>query len=125
MIGSKKKSAPATTAMSGMDSTTCVLSSGTVFEGKFESKEPVRIDGKVVGEVKCNQKLVMGESGVIEGTLFADDAVIMGRIKGDLTIKGALKLMSTARIDGSIIAQTLMVEEGASYNGTCKVGGTA
>ena len=40
---------------------TCVITAGTVMEGKFKAAENVRLDGIVKGEMKCDKRIVMGE----------------------------------------------------------------
>ncbi|MFK7935911.1 MAG: polymer-forming cytoskeletal protein [Saprospiraceae bacterium] len=106
-------------------STTCIISKGTRVEGQFVSQENVRLDGVIKGEVKCESRLVMGESGKIEGKVRTKDADIHGTIEGEITVFGSLQLRSTARIHGNITATSMSVEEGASWTGECKVGQTA
>lgn len=101
----------------------CVVSKGTRIEGDFASAESVRLDGVVVGQLKCDKRLVIGEAGSVEGKVVAADAVVMGHIKGDLLVSGTLQLTGTARIEGDIQAKSLSVEEGAAYHGKCQVGG--
>jgi cytoskeletal protein CcmA (bactofilin family) len=108
--------------MLGPEAGTCVISVGTNLEGKFNSKENVRLDGKIVGEVFCESRLVMGDTGVVHGSIHAAEAVIMGKIEGDIHIRGSLTLKNTARIKGNISAKLMAVEEGAQYNGECKIG---
>lgn len=101
----------------------CVVSAGTRIEGGFSSSENIRLDGAVAGELRCDRRLVIGEKGQVEGKVTAAEAVIMGRIHGDLAVSGTLHLMGTARIDGDITAGLLIVDEGALYNGRCQIGG--
>jgi cytoskeletal protein CcmA (bactofilin family) len=101
---------------------TCVVATGTVIEGKFSASENVRLDGMVKGEVKCSQRLVMGESGKVEGNIRTKDAIIMGKIEGELVAEGTLHLKGTAVIRGSITAKFMVVDEGAKYIGDCKIG---
>ena len=82
----------------------------------------MRLDGVVVGDVLCDKKLVLGETGKVEGTINTLDAVIMGHIIGELKVNGVLHLNSTANIEGDITAKKMIVEEGARYNGACKIG---
>ena len=99
-----------------------MVAKGTKIEGLFRSTENVRIDGTLVGDVFCEKKLVLGQEGQIEGKLNSLDAVIMGHIKGEVKIDGILQLVSTAFIEGNIIARKMIVEEGARYSGECKIG---
>lgn len=101
---------------------TCVISKDTVIEGTFGADQDVRLDGVVKGDVKCGKRLVMGNTGKIEGTLLAKGAVIMGTVQGEVNIDGTLHLKSSAEIHGNIQAHSMIVDEGAKYNGQCRVG---
>ncbi|MBL7775385.1 MAG: polymer-forming cytoskeletal protein [Saprospiraceae bacterium] len=104
---------------------TTVVAKGTAIEGKFICTDNVRLDGSVRGEVQVDKRLVMGEGSRVDGNIHARDAAIKGHIKGDVFIKEALHLLETAVIEGNITAKTMVVEEGARYNGSCKIGAPA
>lgn len=121
----KKPGSPAASTLNGTDkegSATTVIAKGTVIEGKFACNENVRLDGAIHGEVKVDKRFVMGDTSYVQGNIHARDAAIRGKIKGDLYIKEALHLMESAVIEGNISAKTMIVEEGARYNGACKIG---
>ena len=101
---------------------TCIISHGTVIEGKFKASENVRLDGILKGEVKCDKRLVMGEKGRVEGNIDTHDAIIMGNVEGELKAAGTLTLKGTALIRGTITAKFMIVEEGARYYGECNIG---
>ena len=123
MLGSRrKKEETAAKNAVAFDSSNCVVSKGAVIEGKFSSKDSLRLDGQVNGEVDCKSRLVMGESGKVIGSVKALEAEILGTVEGDLTIAGALNLRSSAKIKGNISAKTMSVDEGAVYNGECRIG---
>jgi cytoskeletal protein CcmA (bactofilin family) len=120
----KKPGSPVTTTLpSGSDATT-VIAKGTLIEGKFSCTENVRLDGAIHGEVRVDKKMVMGDTGYVQGNIWAKEASIKGRIKGDIHVKEALHLLDTAIIEGNITARTMTVDEGARYNGACKIGTT-
>lgn len=104
---------------------TTVIAKGTTIEGKFMCVENVRLDGAIHGEVQVEKRFVMGDTSYVQGNIKARDAAIKGKIKGDVFVKEALHLMDTAVIEGNITARTMVVEEGARYNGTCKIGAAA
>jgi len=99
-----------------------LIAKGTTIEGKFRSLDNVRVDGTIKGEVFCDKRLIVGATGWIEGTVNTNEATIRGYIKGNLIVQGVLRLESTAKIEGTILAKVLEVEEGAQYEGDCKVG---
>jgi cytoskeletal protein CcmA (bactofilin family) len=102
---------------------TCLIAEGTHIEGTINSNTNIRVDGSIKGILNCQGKLVMGETGFIEGTISTKDAVITGTFEGKLTVDGTLHLKSTAVINGEITAQYLIVDEGGQYFGKCNIGG--
>jgi cytoskeletal protein CcmA (bactofilin family) len=104
---------------------TTVIAKGTKIEGKFSCTENVRLDGEIHGEVKVDKRFVMGDTSYVKGNITARDASIKGKIKGDIVVKEALHLLDTAVIEGNIVAKTMVVEEGARYNGACRIGDMA
>jgi cytoskeletal protein CcmA (bactofilin family) len=101
---------------------TCVIAEGTVIEGKFTCSENVRLDGRIIGDIQIEKRLVMGETGTIDGKIHSDNAVVMGKIKGNIFTKNTLHLQQSAFIDGNIVADKMIVDEGATYFGDCKIG---
>ena len=98
------------------------LVEGTKIVGDILSESNLRIDGEVRGNVSTSAKVVIGEKGFIYGNLICLEADVEGRIEGKLTIEGLLILRETARIDGDIFTSKLHMEEGAVFEGACKMG---
>ncbi len=107
-----------------MESTaSCVVSQGTRLDGNFSSPENIRLDGKVFGAVSCDKKLVVGAEGLVEGEIKAAEAVIMGQVSGNILVKGTLHLLASATVQGDLNAGVLIVDEGAKYDGKCRIAG--
>ena len=119
---SKNESSKTTSVMQSSDQSSCVISKGTIIEGKFKTTENIRLDGAIIGEVQSEKKIVMGETGRIEGIVHCNESAIKGRVEGEITVNGLLHLLSTAYIKGKIRAKKMIVDEGASYNGECLIG---
>lgn len=100
----------------------CNIATGTVIEGKVYTSEDIRMDGIVVGDLISEKRLVMGDSGRIDGTANCKGSSIKGKIEGELNVNGTLHLSDTAFVDGKIRAKKLVVDEGASYSGECLIG---
>jgi cytoskeletal protein CcmA (bactofilin family) len=99
-----------------------VIGKGTVLEGNIETYGNIRIEGKIIGNIKSKSKIALGNSSHIEGNVTAQNADIEGEVKGKIEISELLVLKSTAVINGDIITSKLVVEPGATFNGTCKMG---
>ena len=98
------------------------IGKGTYLEGNIETYGNLRIEGKVKGDVKSKSKVALGHSSLIEGNIIAQNADIEGEVKGKIEISELLVLKSTAVINGDIFTGKMVVEPGAIFNGSCKMG---
>lgn len=98
------------------------LTSGSKIIGTVITDSDIRIDGTIEGDVKCSGKMVIGEQGLVKGTVECQSAEIMGTLDGKINVKYTLALRATSRLKGEINTQTLMVEPNAIFNGSCTMG---
>ncbi len=108
-----------------VDNVLNTISRGTIIEGKIHTKGDIRIEGKVIGTVTCESKLVIGEHGSVEGFVDARNAHVSGRIVGELVCRELLQLQEKARVEGDIFTQKLSVQVGATFSGNCQMGESA
>lgn len=95
---------------------------GAEITGNLKTLTSIRLDGVVAGTIDCGAKLVLGTKGVVKGTVNAKQAEIEGTIDGDLFISELLILRATAKINGDISTKKLIIEDGAEFNGSCRMG---
>ncbi|MDQ3392531.1 MAG: polymer-forming cytoskeletal protein [Bacteroidota bacterium] len=100
------------------------IGKGTLIQGNIETFGNLRIEGKVLGDIKTKSKVVLGESSHVQGNILAQNAEIAGVVKGIVEVSDVLVLKPTAVIHGDIITNKLIVESGATFNGGCKMGVT-
>jgi cytoskeletal protein CcmA (bactofilin family) len=74
--------------------------------------------------LKTPGKVVIGKTGLINGTLKSSNADIEGKFSGKLIISDTLSLKSTAHVEGEVEAGKLAVEPGATFNATCTMKGS-
>lgn len=99
-----------------------LVGDGTVFEGTVRAESDVRISGRIDGRLDVKGKAIIAESGVVEGEIDATSADIAGSVDGDVYVEEQLVLKSTARVEGTIQTERLVVEEGARFTGECNMG---
>jgi len=100
-----------------MGGLTAFIDQGSEFEGKLSFKDTVRIDGTFRGEITSENTLIVGESGEIEATIKSMAVVISGSVVGDIIASKKIVLHKTARVQGDLQTPTIVVEEGAQFNG--------
>jgi cytoskeletal protein CcmA (bactofilin family) len=98
------------------------IARGTVLEGKIITKGDIRVEGKVIGIITCDAKLVIGEHGVVEGQIDARNAYIAGEVRGTVVVRELLQLQERGKIEGDIFTQKLSVQVGATFTGNCRMG---
>lgn len=99
-----------------------IIGKGTILNGDIETFGNLRIEGKIVGNIKTKSKIALGQSSQIEGNILAQNAEIAGGVKGKVEVTDILILKPTAVINGDIITNKIIVESGATFNGGCKMG---
>lgn len=98
------------------------LVKGTIVKGDVKSESDIRIDGIIEGTLVCDAKVVIGPTGFVQGTVTCRDAVLEGRIEGNIYVSELLNLRKTAQLNGEMETGKLIVEAGAIFNGTCRMG---
>src|SRR5688572_2799090 len=98
------------------------LIQGTNIEGSIQADKDIRIDGSLRGNLICKGKLIIGPTGFISGDVQCENAVIEGRFEGVLFVTDVLHVKETARVDGDVTTQKLVVQPGSVFNVKCKMG---
>ena len=99
------------------------LVQGTVVEGKVKATNDIRIDGTIKGDLVCDSKVIIGPSGLIEGTIRCQNAVVEGQFNGILHVSDLLNIRETAKVTGEVSYGKLIVQSGAIISGSYKVAG--
>jgi cytoskeletal protein CcmA (bactofilin family) len=103
------------------DSAVTILTSGCTFKGKLYCRGSTRIGGRIEGEVFSEGLLIIEEEATIEANIKADEVVLQGRINGVLEANNRVELCSTCRFTGNILTPTLIIREGANFNGSASM----
>lgn len=95
---------------------------GTKIEGNVLAGSDIRIDGELVGDLDCKGRVVIGIDGIVRGNIICQNAVIEGTFSGKLNVQELLNVRETAKIEGDIYTEKLIVQAGAIYNVNCQMG---
>ena len=109
-------------------STRNVLNSDVRVVGVLRFTDDLLVDGSVQGEIESEGVLTVGVNAVIEAgdknkiAVRTRSAIIHGRVTGDVVVSDRVELTSTAELLGDVTANKISIQEGAIFNGYCKVG---
>ncbi len=96
-----------------------IITNGTIIKGDITATGDFRLDGTLEGSIQLNGKLVVGDTGVVNGNILCMNANIIGTVNGNLSVKELLSLHSTACVKGDILINKLSIEPGAVFTGKC------
>ena len=99
---------------------TTLIAEGTVIRGDVEFIGGLHLDGMIEGAISADGAdavLTLSEKGRVNGEIRASNAVINGRVDGDIVIAERLELASGARIAGNVYYKVLEMAAGAQVNG--------
>ena len=100
-----------------------LLSNGTSLKGDLNLSGDFRIDGILIGTINCKGRVVVGETGSVEGEILCQNADFSGKIKAHVKVSELLTLKETAKFSGDITTKKLAIEPGAQFSGTCHMEG--
>jgi len=90
--------------------------------GDLDADGAFRIDGTIEGSVKSRAAVVIGETGVVRGSVTGSDIVVAGQIHGDVTCSGHLEILANGHVEGDINALSVRIETGGVFRGTSRMG---
>jgi len=94
-----------------------IIGEGACFTGDIELAGLLRIDGDFIGTVRNDDRILVGSSGRIQGSLYSDTIIIGGVVKGEIYARSKVVLLSSGVVLGNIYASRLVVEKGALLDG--------
>ncbi len=97
--------------------TTSLLSKKVKIEGNIQGDEDLRVEGHFKGTIKVVGDFFVGQSGVVEADVEADNIVIQGQITGNVLARKQLEIQSTGQLLGDCQAKSIDIREGAIFEG--------
>jgi len=94
-----------------------IVGQGAKLEGTVVSAGSLRIDGQVKGQINADGDVMLTPQSAVEADIRAQNVSIAGRFKGAIIVKGRAEISRGGRVDGDITSKTLVIEEGAVFQG--------
>jgi cytoskeletal protein CcmA (bactofilin family) len=94
-----------------------VVGASAKLEGTVVSAGSLRIDGQVKGQINADGDVMLAPQSQVEADIRAQNVAIGGRFKGNIIVKSKAEIARGGRVDGNITSKTLVIEEGAVFQG--------
>jgi cytoskeletal protein CcmA (bactofilin family) len=94
-----------------------VIDRHSTFDGTFRSNRDLRIEGEVKGTIDCQGTLFVAQGANVSAKVEAENITVAGHLNGDIRCRGRLQIMPSGQVRGKVMTITLVINEGAYYEG--------
>lgn len=101
---------------------TTVIGRDAKIKGEMTFEQSARILGTFEGKISAKGEVQVGEGAVCRASVEATTVMVDGLIEGDVLARERVELTAKARVKGDLCAAALVVADGASFVGHCRVG---
>ena len=98
-----------------------MIGAEAVVNGPIKLRGGIIVYGKVYGDIHTEGPVRITISGEVIGDIQASDAHIGGRIQGNVTVSNRIVLGRKSELKGDLIYHSLVIEDGAQFEGSCTV----
>ncbi len=99
-----------------------IVSEGLHISGNLFSDGDLQIDGRIEGDIQ-GRNVTVGATGTVMGKISADEAIVSGSVSGEIRAR-SIQLTRTAKVQSDLTQETLTIEAGALFEGTCRRAGS-
>lgn len=96
-----------------------IVGVGSSFRGTLMVHGTLRIEGEFEGDILHCDRLEIGEHGLMRADVEVKEALIQGRVYGNVRALGVLEMKQGAHVEGDVAAVSVMMENGVYFTGRC------
>ena len=93
--------------------------------GKLSFATATRIEGKLKGEIRSTDLLVVGPSALVQATVRTDRLIVLGEVHGEVQGASRVQICAGGKLFGDVETKGLVIEEGGVFEGRCRMGNGA
>jgi cytoskeletal protein CcmA (bactofilin family) len=92
-------------------------------KGDLSGNEDLVVEGNVEGRIELpNNQLTIGANGNVKADVSAKSVVIVGKVAGNVSGVERVQIEATGSVQGDVRTPRLVVQEGATLNGSVEMG---
>ncbi len=96
------------------------IGKGTRISGTLSFRAPVKIEGEAEGDI-TGDEILIAEGAVVTAKITATRLTVAGRLSGEATVREKIELLASARVQSRLMTPSLVLREGAQFEGDCKM----
>jgi cytoskeletal protein CcmA (bactofilin family) len=92
-------------------------------KGDLSGNEDLVVEGNVEGRIELpNNQLTIGANGNVKADISAKAIVVIGKVAGNVVGMERVQIEATGSVQGDVRTPRLVVQEGATLNGSVEMG---
>jgi cytoskeletal protein CcmA (bactofilin family) len=92
-------------------------------KGDLSGNEDLVVEGTVEGRIELpNNQLTIGANGNVKADISAKSVVVVGKVAGNVSGVERVQIEATGSVQGDVRTPRLVVQEGATLNGSVEMG---
>lgn len=96
-----------------------IIGLGSSFRGTLMVTGTLRIEGEYEGDILNCERLEVGEHGLMRADVEVKEALVEGRVDGNIRALGTIEMKAGARVEGDVTAMSVVMEQGVFFTGRC------
>jgi cytoskeletal protein CcmA (bactofilin family) len=90
-------------------------------QGTIHSEHSIRIQGAAQGEIESKHAVYVEEGARVNAKVTASEITVSGSVDGQIFSTGRVEIKPTGHVTGEINAASLVMQEGAYFDGQMKM----
>src|SRR5229473_3881044 len=112
--------APRTSTVNSQEQAT--IGKSLVIKGEVTGSESLYIDGRVEGAINLpGNRVTIGRNGQVTANISAREVVVLGKVKGNLTVSDRVDIRNEGSLNGDVVCQRISIEDGAYFKGSIDI----
>lgn len=99
------------------------LDRGSRLEGELRFDTSFRVDGTISGKVSSAGSLMVGDGGEVEGEIEVGRLFVSGVLRGKVKASARIQVAPGGKVFADIETPSLVIEDGALFEGRCAMTG--
>jgi cytoskeletal protein CcmA (bactofilin family) len=96
-----------------------IIGVNSTIRGTIMVSGTLRVDGEFEGDILNCERIEIGEHGILRADVEVKEALIMGRVHGNIRALGSIEMRAGARVEGDVSALSIAMEQGVYFSGRC------
>ncbi|MDM7913971.1 MAG: polymer-forming cytoskeletal protein [Candidatus Eisenbacteria bacterium] len=98
-----------------------LIQEGVTIRGDIHAEGDLRLEGSLEGSLVARAKVIVGATGSVNADVDAAEVLVMGKVIGRIAGHHRIELRKGAYVEGDLITQSLVIEEGVFFQGACQM----